>query len=139
MPSSNFLILGETQLKTLAAAEAAVEAIRRLPRVILPFPGGIVRSGSKVGSKYPSLKASTNEAYCPSLRGLVNSALPEGVNAVYELVIDGLDLAAVEDAMRVGIRAACRPGVLRITAGNYGGKLGPHHIHLHKLGLELTT
>ena len=135
----NFLILGETQSKALAAAEAAVEAIRRLPRVILPFPGGIVRSGSKVGSKYPSLKASTNEAYCPSLRGLVNSALPEGVNAVYELVIDGLDLKAVEDAMRVGIRAACRPGVLRITAGNFGGKLGPHHIHLHKLGLELTT
>jgi len=129
----NFLILGETQAKALAAAEAAVEAIRKVPGIILPFPGGVVRSGSKVGSKYKALKASTNEAYCPTLRGLVTSALPEGVNAVYEIVIDGLDLAAVEAAMRAGIHAACRPGVLRITAGNYGGKLGPHHLHLHKL------
>ena len=131
----NFLILGETQAKALAAAEAAVEAIRQVPGVILPFPGGIVRSGSKVGSKYPSLKASTNESYCPTLRGLVNTALPEGVNAVYEIVIDGLDLASVETATRVGVKAACLPGVLRITAGNYGGKLGPHHIYLHKIGL----
>jgi formylmethanofuran--tetrahydromethanopterin N-formyltransferase len=129
----NFLILGETQAKTLAAAEAAVEEIRKLRGVILPFPGGVVRSGSKVGSKYKSLKASTNEAYCPTLRGLVKSELPEGANAVYEIVIDGLDLAAVEQAMKVGIVAACRPGVLKITAGNYGGKLGPHHFHLHKL------
>ena len=129
----NFLILGETQAIALEAAEAAVEAIRSVPGVILPFPGGIVRSGSKVGSKYKGLKASTNEAYCPTLRGLVASALPEGVNAVYEIVIDGLDLATVENATRAGIRAACRPGVVRITAGNYGGKLGPHHIYLHKL------
>jgi formylmethanofuran--tetrahydromethanopterin N-formyltransferase len=129
----NFLILGETPATALAAAEAAVEAIRKIPGVILPFPGGIVRSGSKVGSKYKGLKASTNEAYCPTLRGLVNSALPEGVNAVYEIVMDGLDLASVENAMRAGIKAACRPGIVRITAGNYGGKLGPHHIHLHKL------
>lgn len=129
----NFLILGETQAGTLAAAEAAVAAIRQVPGVILPFPGGVVRSGSKVGSKYKGLKASTNEAYCPTLRGLVNTALPEGVNAVYEIVIDGLDLAAVENAMRAGVRAACRPGVVKITAGNYGGKLGPFHLHLHKL------
>ncbi|MFO0803509.1 MAG: formylmethanofuran--tetrahydromethanopterin N-formyltransferase [Gemmataceae bacterium] len=129
----NFLILGETQALALAAAEAAVAAIRTVPGTILPFPGGVVRSGSKVGSKYKSLKASTNEAYCPTLRGLVKTELPAGVNAVYEIVIDGLDLAAVETAMRVGIRAACRPGVLRITAGNYGGKLGPHHFHLHNL------
>jgi formylmethanofuran--tetrahydromethanopterin N-formyltransferase len=129
----NFLILGETQSSALAAAEAAVAAIRDVPGVVLPFPGGIVRAGSKVGSKYKGLKASTNDAYCPTLRGAVQSALPEGVNAVYELVFDGLDLAAVEQATRVGIEAACRPGVVKITAGNYGGKLGPHHIHLHKL------
>lgn len=129
----NFLILGETQALALAAAEAAVAAIRTVPGTILPFPGGVVRSGSKVGSKYKSLKASTNEAYCPTLRGLVKTELPADVNAVYEIVIDGLDLAAVETAMKVGITAACRPGVLRITAGNYGGKLGPHHFHLHKL------
>ncbi len=101
--------------------------------MILPFPGGVVRSGSKVGSKYKKLRASTNDAYCPTLRGLVKTALPEGANAVYEIVIDGLDLASVENATRVGVRAACRPGVLRISAGNYGGKLGPFHLHLHKL------
>ncbi len=129
----NFLILGRSQAAALAAAEAAVEAVRALPGVILPFPGGIVRSGSKVGSKYKALKASTNDAYCPTLRGAVASALPEGVNAVYELVFDGLDLATVESATRAGVEAACRPGVVRITAGNYGGKLGPHHVHLHRL------
>lgn len=130
----NFLILGETQTQTLAAAEAAVNAIRAVPGVIMPFPGGVVRSGSKVGSKYKGLKASTNDAYCPTLRGVVKSALPEGVNAVYEIVIDGLDLALVEKATWEGMLAATRcPGVKRITAGNYGGKLGPHHIHLAKL------
>ncbi|CAN5583220.1 formylmethanofuran--tetrahydromethanopterin N-formyltransferase [soil metagenome] len=130
----NFLILGETQASTLAAAEAAVTAIRtQCKDVILPFPGGIVRSGSKVGSKYKTLRASTNEGYCPTLRGVVNSELPAGVNCVYEIVIDGLTLNAVEDAMLVGIRAACVPGVKQISAGNYGGKLGPHHIQLHSL------
>jgi formylmethanofuran--tetrahydromethanopterin N-formyltransferase len=130
----NFLILGETQVAALAAAEAGVAAIRTLPGVILPFPGGVVRSGSKVGSKYKALKASTNDAYCPTLRGAVKSALPVGVNTVYELVFDGLDLATVERATWEGILAATRcPGVKGITAGNYGGKLGPHHVHLHRL------
>lgn len=129
----NFLILGETQAVALAAAAAAVAAIKEVPGIILPFPGGVVRSGSKVGSRYKQLRASTNDAYCPTLRGRVESALGENVNAVYEIVIDGLDLAAVEEATRCGIRTACRPGVLRITAGNYGGSLGPFHLHLHKL------
>jgi len=129
----NFLILGETQAIALHAAEAAAAAIRQLPGVLLPFPGGIVRSGSKVGSKYKMLRASTNDAYCPTLRGLVKSALPLAANATYEIVIDGLDLPAVEEATRVGVRAACIPGVVGITAGNYGGKLGPFHLHLHKL------
>jgi formylmethanofuran--tetrahydromethanopterin N-formyltransferase len=129
----NFIILGATRAAALAAAEAAVAAIRAVPGVILPFPGGLVRSGSKVGSRYKALKASTNDAYCPTLRGLVASALPDGVGGVYEIVIDGLDLAAVEQATRVGVTAACRPGVVRVTAGNYGGTLGPFHLHLHKL------
>ncbi|MFO0896641.1 MAG: formylmethanofuran--tetrahydromethanopterin N-formyltransferase [Pirellulales bacterium] len=129
----NFLILGRSQEQALAAAEAAAAAIRTVEGVIMPFPGGLVRSGSKVGSRYPQLRASTNEAYCPGLRGLVNSALEDDVNAVYEIVIDGLDLAAVEQAMRVGIHAACRPGIVRITAGNYGGNLGPHHLKLHEI------
>src|SRR5713101_5772000 len=129
----NFLILGTSQAAALAAAEAAVAAIRQVPGVILPFPGGIVRSGSKVGSRYKKLRASTNDAYCPTLRGLVKSSLPDGVNAVYEIVIDGLDLEAVEEATRVGVRAACIPGVIRISAGNYGGNLGPFHLQLHQV------
>src|SRR5215472_8999445 len=107
--------------------------MRRVPGIILPFPGGVVRSGSKVGSRYKKLRASTNDAYCPTLRGLVKSALPDGANAVYEIVIDGIDQKSVEDAMRAGIHAACRSGVVRISAGNYGGNLGPVHLHLHKL------
>ncbi len=129
----NFLIAGKTQAAALAAAEAAVTAVKTVPGVIMPFPGGVVRSGSKVGSRYKKLRASTNDAYCPTLRGVVKSALPEGANAVYEVVLDALDLTAMETAMRAGVRAACQPGVLGITAGNYGGKLGKFHLYLHKL------
>jgi formylmethanofuran--tetrahydromethanopterin N-formyltransferase len=129
----NFLILGASQAEALAAAEAAVTAIRKVPGVILPFPGGVVRSGSKVGSRYKKLKASTNDPYCPTLRGVVKSALPSAAQAVYEIVIDGVDLPSVEAATVAGVRAACRPGVVGVTAGNYGGKLGPFHLHLHKL------
>jgi formylmethanofuran--tetrahydromethanopterin N-formyltransferase len=129
----NFILQGKTQAEALAAAEAAIEAISAVPGVITPFPGGVVRSGSKVGSKYKKLRASTNDAYCPTVRPLVKSQLCPEVGATYEIVIDGVDLASVEAAMRAGIRAACRPGVLRISAGNYGGKLGPHHIHLRAL------
>jgi formylmethanofuran--tetrahydromethanopterin N-formyltransferase len=130
----NLLIAGRTQAETLTAAEIAVSACRAVPGVILPFPGGVVRSGSKVGSKYKALKASTNDAYCPTLRGAVASALPDGANAMYELVIDGLSLTAVETAMYDGLVAASRmPGILQLSAGNYGGKLGPYHIRLHTL------
>ncbi len=129
----NFLIVGVSQTAALRAAEAAVTAIRQLAGVILPFPGGVVRSGSKVGSRYKKLRASTNDAYCPTLRGVTKTALPPDAHAVYEIVIDGVDLPSVEEATRVGVRAACIDGVLGITAGNYGGKLGPFHLHLHKL------
>jgi formylmethanofuran--tetrahydromethanopterin N-formyltransferase len=129
----NFLLLGVDQAAALAAAEAAVAAIRTIRGVIVPFPGGVVRSGSKVGSRYKKLRASTNDEYCPTLRGRTRTRLPDGVNAVYEIVIDGLDLAAVEAATRAGVRAACRPGIARITAGNYGGKLGQYQIHLHQV------
>lgn len=132
----NLLILAQDQIAALAAAEAAVVAMRRVRGVILPFPGGIVRAGSKVGAKrYKNMIASTNEAYCPTVRGRIGviSELPEGVNSVLEIVVDGLDRQAIEDALRVGIDAACRPGVVQISAGNYGGKLGKHHFHLHSL------
>ena len=126
----NIIVLGTDPGVTLAATEAAVVAMRALPDLILPFPGGIARSGSKVGSKYKKLRASTNTAYAPTLRGLVESALPAGVTCAYEIVIDGLTLDAVERATAVGLRAAHRPGIVRLSAGNYGGKLGPFHIRL---------
>ena len=135
----NFLILGADQRSALAAAEAAVAAMRSVPGVILPFPGGIVRAGSKVGAKkYKNMIASTNDAYCPTLRGRdgVESQVPEGAHSVLEIVVDGLDRVAIENALRVGIDAACRPGVVEITAGNYGGKLGKHHFRLHALFAE---
>ena len=132
----NFLILARDQDAALAAAEAAVGVMRKVQGVILPFPGGIVRAGSKVGAKrYKKMVASTNDAYCPTLRGRagVASEVPEGVNSVLEIVVDGLNRAAIEAALRAGIEAACRPGVVEITAGNYGGKLGKHHFRLHEL------
>lgn len=130
----NFLILAEDADHALEAAEAAVDAMTDHPGVILPFPGGVVRSGSKVGSKrYKSMIATTNDAFDPTLRAVTASQVPEGVNSVLEIVLDGTDGPAIEAAMRVGIRAACRPGVRAISAGNYGGKLGPHHFHLRKI------
>ena len=130
----NFLILGRSADAALAAAEAAADAIAGHPGVILPFPGGVVRSGSKVGSRrIKSMIASTNDAYCPTLRAVTTSALPDTVNSVLELVINGTDADAIASAMRVGIDAACREGVVSISAGNYGGKLGPHHFHLRKI------
>jgi formylmethanofuran--tetrahydromethanopterin N-formyltransferase len=132
----NFLILASDQDAALAAAEGAVDVMRKVRGVVLPFPGGIVRAGSKVGARrYKKMIASTNDAYCPTLRGRVGvtSELPEGVNSVLEIVVDGLDRSAIENALRAGIEAACRPGVVAITAGNYGGKLGKHHFRLHAL------
>lgn len=130
----NLLIAGESSTAALRAAEAAAAAMRTVPDVILPFPGGIVRSGSKVGSKYKALKASTNDAYCPTLRGQVELSIPDNAAAVYEIVIDGLTEAAVAAAMKAGLHAATSvAGVVQITAGNYGGKLGPFHFHLKEL------
>jgi formylmethanofuran--tetrahydromethanopterin N-formyltransferase len=141
----NLLLLALGTDGALAAAEAAVAAMKRLPNVVMPFPGGVVRSGSKVGSRYANLNASTNDAFCPSLVGLVpHSELASNggthaaqIGCVMEIVIDGLTEADVAAAMRVGMEAAIgigpAGGLLRISAGNYGGKLGPFHFHLHKL------
>ncbi len=133
----NLLLIGRTSQTTLAAAEAAAAAIAKVPDVIAPFPGGIVRSGSKVGSKYKGVQASTNDAYCPTLRGAVNSALDGEAGSVLEIVIDGLTSEAVAAAMRAGLAAIVKlgpkRGATRVSAGNYGGKLGPHHYHLRSL------
>jgi formylmethanofuran--tetrahydromethanopterin N-formyltransferase len=136
----NLLICGRSQRETLNAARSAVAAIQALPDVIMPFPSGIVRSGSKVGSKYKPLRASTSEKWCPSLRGQTETALLEGEQAVYEIVIDGLSEQAVANAMAAGLGAAAQtPGVMRISAGNYGGKLGPHHFYLRQLEIGASS
>jgi formylmethanofuran--tetrahydromethanopterin N-formyltransferase len=130
----NFLVLATGQVQALTACEAAIEAMSKVPGAIMPFPGGIVRSGSKVGSKYRTLSASTNDAYCPTLRGAVDSALSSEVGAVLEIVIDGLTGADVRNAMRAGITAVCAVGaaggIRSVSAGNYGGKLGQFHFPL---------
>lgn len=133
----NFLVLATDQARALAACEAAIVEMRKIPNVIMPFPGGVVRSGSKVGSKYKALIASTNDAYCPTLRGLTESQLAPDIEAVLEIVIDGLTAEDVRLAMRAGIEAVCRfgasGGVRRISAGNYGGKLGKFHFPLREI------
>jgi formylmethanofuran--tetrahydromethanopterin N-formyltransferase len=132
----NFLILAARQQAALEAAEAAVQVMRTIPGVVLPFPGGIVRAGSKVGARrYKNMIASTNDPYCPTLRGRpdVESQVPPDANSVLEIVVDGLDRPSIEAALRAGIDAACRPGVVEISAGNYGGRLGKHRFALHAL------
>lgn len=130
----NLLICGTTQTSALKAATEAVKAIEQVAGVILPFPGGIVRSGSKVGSQYKQLKASTNDKWCPTIRSQTETQLPPDANAVYEIVIDGLTFESVQQAMRKGLYAACNvDGVTLISAGNYGGELGKHHFHLREL------
>jgi formylmethanofuran--tetrahydromethanopterin N-formyltransferase len=132
----NFIILASSAESALAAAERAVEAIAEQEGTITPFPGGVVASGSKVGSKkYKFMHATTNERFCPTLKDKVeDSALDASVNAVIEVVIDGVSVDAVAEAMRLGIEAATQvEGVRRITAGNYGGNLGKHKIYLREL------
>ena len=130
----NILILGKDQKTVLKAATAATKAMCEIDGVILPFPAGVVRSGSKVGSKYKSLIASSNDAYCPTLRTVTSKSLvPEDVNCVLEIVIDGLNEATVADAMRVGLHAAAKPGIKQLSAGNYGGNLGQYHLYLNKI------
>lgn len=132
----NILILSKNREAGLRAAETAVKAIKKYCRgVITPFPGGIVRSGSKVGSlKYPKLRATTNHLYCPTLKDVVKETrIPPEVNSIYEIVINGLRKEYVLKAMGVAIMAAASvPGVVKIDAGNYGGKLGPYHLYLRE-------
>ncbi|TWU44964.1 Formyltransferase/hydrolase complex subunit D [Novipirellula aureliae] len=139
----NFILIGNDIDAVLGACRAAIDAMQQIENVIMPFPRGVTRSGSKMGSKYAKLIASTNDAYCPSLRasGLLESTRQSELRAsesvAMEIVIDGLTPVDVRSAMRVGIDAAChfdhRGGLMRITAGNYGGKLGRHHFHLHEV------
>ncbi|MGQ9624937.1 MAG: formylmethanofuran--tetrahydromethanopterin N-formyltransferase [Candidatus Bathycorpusculaceae bacterium] len=136
----NFLILAKDKPSGLKAAEEAVKAIQSKTReIIMPFPGGVCRSGSKAGSIKYKLKASTNHPFCPTLKTLIpDSKLQENVNCVYEIVINGLTVEAIKKAMSEGIKAAASVlGVVRISAGNYGGKLGPYKAFLKEV-LEMT-
>lgn len=129
----NLIVQGESLETALAAARRAVAAVADMPGVITPFPAGLVRSGSKVGSRYKKLRASTNDAYCPALVGRTSTRLHPGVNAAYEIVFDGTDEGAIGRAMAAAMRAAAGEGVIAISAGNYGGNLGKFHFHLRKL------
>jgi formylmethanofuran--tetrahydromethanopterin N-formyltransferase len=129
----NLLVQGKSLEATLDAVRRGIAAIAPLPDVITPFPGGVARSGSKVGSRYKGLKASTAEAFCPTLREEVESRLHPEANFCLEIVIDGSDEPAIARAMAAAIRAAVEPDIVAISAGNYGGKLGKFHFHLREL------
>lgn len=136
----NLLILAKDKQSGLKAAEEAVKAIKtKANDVILPFPGGICRSGSKAGSIKYKLKASTNHPFCPGLKAIVpDSQLSESVNCVYEIVINGLTVEAVKKAVGEGVKAAASVSdVVRISSGNYGGRLGPYKVFLKEV-LETT-
>ncbi|MFG0254210.1 MAG: formylmethanofuran--tetrahydromethanopterin N-formyltransferase [Rhodopirellula sp. JB053] len=136
----NFILLGRSMQSVTLACRAAIDTIKKLPGVITPFPGGVTRSGSKVGSKYAALFASTNEAFCPHLRTLTETQLSMDTKAVLEVVLDGVDFSSISNAIHAGITAACESvgaeGLVGITAGNYGGKLGRHHFHLEQIMTE---
>jgi len=132
----NILIIGDSNQEVLKSSEAAVKEMRKVNNIILPFPGGIVRSGSKVGSKYKSLIASTNDAYCPTLKGITKTKLSKSNESVLEIVIDGTNEKDISLAMKKGINIICKKfnkGIKSISAGNYGGKLGPYHFHLRNI------
>lgn len=129
----NIIFQAVDQKTALTAARQAVEALAPLADVVAPFPGGVARSGSKVGSKYKSLRASTSDTNCPTLRGRVESQVVEGANCVLEIVLDGTSEEAVANGMKAAMQAAAIEGVLVISAGNYGGKLGKFHFHLKDL------
>jgi len=129
----NLILQAASLPAALTAARRAVRAIATIAGTITPFPGGVVRSGSKVGSRYPGLRASTNDAFCPGLVGRVETELLPGVEASLEIVIDGIDEPAITQAMAAAMQAIASPDVLAISAGNYGGKLGKFHFHLHQV------
>lgn len=129
----NIIIVAKDRKKALKAAEKAVKAMKKVEGIVMPFPGGIVSSGSKVKSKYSFLNASTNTPYCPTIKAQVETELPPEAGSVLEIVIDGLSVKAVEEAMKLGIKAAALEGVIKITAGNYGGDLGSENIYLHEI------
>ena len=133
----NFLLLAKNRNSCLAACEIAVEIMSKMDNIITPFPGGVVRSGSKVGSKYKALIASTNDAFCPSLSGITGSKLSKNVNCVMEIVINGLTKEDIDNGIRESLvaisKSKYRKDIVSVSAGNYGGKLGQYQFHLRKI------
>ena len=129
----NLWFLAESVDAAIEATERGVRAVQQVPGVIMPFPGGIAASGSKAGSRYPFLIASTYQQYCPTLRNApgVETLLPPRVNSIMEIVMNGRDLETLSIATQAAIAAArTTPGLVKISAGNYGGRLGKSFIHL---------
>lgn len=131
---ANFWYMCGTKEATKKAGEEALEAIHKIDGVITPFD--LCSAGSKTETRYPLIGPTTNHFFCPSLKKKLAEAsnVPEGVNYIPEIVIDGVSLQAVKEAMKAGIEAAGGvEGVLKISAGNYGGKLGEYKIYLREL------
>ena len=139
----NLWFFGATDDAALEAAEKAAIAAEATPDTILPFPGGVAASGSKAGSSYKFLIASTYAEYCPTLKAKLGAAskVPDGVVSIQEIIINGQDQNSLNVATAAAIRAAAdTPNLLRISAGNYGGRLGKTFVHLHEvLGLRSKT
>ena len=129
----NVIVQASNSPAALGAVRRAIGALDCLPGLITPFPGGVARSGSKVGSRYKALKASTSDAFCPTLRGRVESKLHKDANSALEIVIDGVDEASVASGISAALKHAAGDGIVAIGAGNYGGKLGKYHFHLKQL------
>ena len=133
----NFLLLSKNSSSGLLACELAVNVMSKIDNIITPFPGGVVRSGSKVGSKYKALIASTNDAFCPSLSGITGSKLHKSVNCVMEIVINALTRDDIDKGIRESLiaisKSKYKKDIVSVSAGNYGGKLGQHHFHLRKI------
>lgn len=132
----NLWFFGSTEDAAIAAAEQAAAAVEAIADTITPFPGGVAASGSKAGSRYSFMFASTYAEYCPTLRERLGerSQVPAGVASIMEIIINGRDLEALKTATRAAILAAAEtPGLVKISAGNYGGRLGKTFVHLHEL------
>jgi len=131
---ANFWFMCETKRAVMEGGRKALDAIHQVLGVITPFD--VCSAGSKPETKFPLIGPTTNHPYCPTLKERLGekSKVPEGVNYIPEIVINGTSLEAVKEAMKAGIRSiADVNGVVRVSAGNYGGKLGRHRIYLQEL------
>lgn len=130
----NLWFFAKSESSALRAAEKAVKVISATSGVVATFPGGVCAAGSKIGSKYSFLSASTHERLCPTLvPHITDSQVPSGVASISEVVFNGISLELLQDVSLKAVHAAKdTPGLLRVSAGSYGGKLGEYRIYLKK-------